>query len=355
MGLKILHSADWHLDAPFSSFREEHRRFLKQAQQQIPEKILKICGEEGCQLVLLAGDLFDGPWSRDTLDHVRECLSACNCPVMIAPGNHDPWGANCPWVESWPENIHVFTPELQSLSLKNLDCRVYGAGFSQMDCESLLEGFRAWGEETYQIGVFHGDPTSISSQYNPVTSAQIRKSGLSYLALGHIHQAGGLEVENTVCGWPGCPMGRGWDETGEKGCLLAQLGEETIVQPVNMELPGFYQETIQAEEGISEALHQRLPAMGSENFYRIILEGYGKPDISALYDELSRFPNLEILDRTLDPEKLWDQAGQDSLRGCYFQKLKEAAQEADPELQKKIMLAAEISQKLLAGREVLLP
>ena len=39
MGLKILHSADWHLDSPFAGFTEAQRQFLKQEQQKIPGKI----------------------------------------------------------------------------------------------------------------------------------------------------------------------------------------------------------------------------------------------------------------------------------------------------------------------------
>ena len=40
--------------------------------------------------------------------------------------------------------------------------------------------------------VVHGNPTQPSSPYNPILPAQIAQSGLSYLALGHIHQASGL-------------------------------------------------------------------------------------------------------------------------------------------------------------------
>ena len=350
MGLRILHSADWHLDSPFASFSEEQRSFLKQAQRQIPEKIALICRQQKCDLVLLAGDLFDGPWSRTTLDQVREALKECGVPVMIAPGNHDPWGVDCPWAEFWPENVHIFGKELESVALQSLDCRVFGAGFSQMDCQSLLEGFHAEGEETWKIGLFHGDPTNVNSHYNPITMAQIRKSGLSYLALGHVHTAGALEALNTVCGWPGCPMGRGWDETGEKGCLLVDLNQTAVLEPYVLDLPGFFRETVDFNR-----LPEILPPAGNRNFYKITLEGYGKPDLKAISERYRDYPNLKLIDHTIDPEKLWIQAGEDSLQGTYFGKLKEAAESADPETQKKILLAAEISRMLLEGREVELP
>ena len=355
MGLKILHSADWHLDSPFAAFREDQRVFLKQAQQQIPGKIAMLCRQQNCDLVLLAGDLFDGSWSRNTLDLVRDALSQCGVPVFIAPGNHDPWGPECPWMEAWPENVHIFGKSLTGISVPELDCRVYGAGFSQMDSRSLLEGFHAEGEEKWQVGVFHGDPSNAASPYNPVTTAQIRESGLDYLALGHIHSAGGLEVDKTVCSWPGCPMGRGWDETGIKGCLIANLKESVELQTVPMDLPAFFKETLEYSQGEEKILDRILPPAGNRNFYRITLEGYGNPDLTELYRSYVAFPNLELLDETVDPESLWADAGEDSLRGVYFSRLQEAARQADEELQQKILLAAEISRKLLEGREVQLP
>ena len=68
MGITILHSADWHLDAPFSSFPEEQRQFLRQQQRLLPGKLAERARQEGCDLVLLAGDIFDGQPSRDTVD-----------------------------------------------------------------------------------------------------------------------------------------------------------------------------------------------------------------------------------------------------------------------------------------------
>ena len=60
MGLKILHSADWHLDSPFLGFNDRQRQLLQEAQRTIPGKVADLCRQEDCDLVLLAGDLFDG-------------------------------------------------------------------------------------------------------------------------------------------------------------------------------------------------------------------------------------------------------------------------------------------------------
>ena len=60
--MKILHSADWHLDAPMTGHSEEQRQNLRSQLRKVPEKIAKLCKAENCDLMILAGDLFDGPY-----------------------------------------------------------------------------------------------------------------------------------------------------------------------------------------------------------------------------------------------------------------------------------------------------
>ena len=214
-----------------------------------------------------------------------------------------------------------------------------------MDCQALLEGFQAGGPERYQLGLLHGDPTAANSPCCPVTAAQVRKSGLDYLALGHIHKAGAFREGRTLCGWPGCPMGRGWDETGEKGLYLVTLEETARIRFLSLDLPRFYR-----LDGETGQLESQLPAVESEDFYRITLRGDLNSDLSAFLEGLSRFPNLELADKREAPLDPWADCGQDSLRGVYFRLLKELSREEPGAL-----LAAEISRKLLEGREVRLP
>ena len=229
MGLKILHSADWHLDSPFAGFDDSQRALLKQEQQSIPGKISQLCRREKCDLMLLAGDIFDGEPTRETVEALKKALSECGARVFITPGNHDFCAPGSLWLEeSWPENVYVFTGGLEAVTIPELNCRVYGAGYQSMDSAPLLENFRAEGSEKYCIAVLHGDPTRKDSPYCPITAQQVRDSGLQYLALGHIHKAGAFHAGGTLCAWPGCPMGRGWDETGEKGVCIVTV--EDIVE-----------------------------------------------------------------------------------------------------------------------------
>lgn len=354
MGLKILHSADWHLDSPFAGFPEGQRTLLKKEQQKIPGKIADLCRREDCDLVLLSGDLFDGKASRDTLDIVKAELKRCGVPVLITPGNHDFCAPGSPWLEeSWPENVFVFTGGLESVTIKGLNCRIYGAGYQSMDCPGLLENFRAEGDERYRIALFHGDPTQKNSPYCPITSAQVKNSGLNYLALGHIHKAGAFRAGSTLCAWPGCPMGRGWDETGEKGVCIVTLTDTAEIHAVSLDTLRFHELEVEVGENAALALEDALPAAGSSDFYRISLTGSGEVDLDALKRALTAFPNLELRDKTEPPVDIWADSGEDTLEGVYFTMLRRAM-EADPENARHIQLAAEISRKLLQGKEVTL-
>lgn len=353
MGLKILHSADWHLDSPFTGFSPEQRILLKRELLKIPGKVAQACRREGCDLVLLAGDLFDGTYTRESAQVLKAGLESCGVPVFISPGNHDFCAPGSPWLEErWPENVHVFKGSLESVAVPALDCRIYGAGYTSMDCPGLLEGFRAEGSEKYCVAVLHGDAMQLKSPYCPITAAQVRDSGLDYLALGHIHKAGAFRGGATVCAWPGSAMGRGWDETGEKGIYIVDLEESATVRFAALDTPRFYELTVDSGEDAAAALEAELPAAGSDDFYRITLTGSGEGDLRAFYE---KFPNLEIRDRREARTDLWASAGEDTLEGTYFRMLQNSLEGADENTMRRIRLAAEISRKLLDGKEVALP
>ena len=354
--IKILHSADWHLDAPMLFRDPRQTRYLKDALAGIPGKIVSLCKQEHCDLMLLAGDLFDGAYTAGTLQELKAALRDAEVPVFITPGNHDFVGSDSPWTnEVWPDNVHIFTrPILEDVVLEDLDVRVYGGGFTAMDCPGLLADFTADSPQRYHIGIIHGDPTQANSPYCPISKQQVLSSNLDYLALGHIHKGDSFRAGKTLCAWPGCPMGKGYDEDGEKGVLIVTLDDTAEARFVPLDTPRFYDITVPAENDPAHALDKVLPAMGNMDFYRVTLTG---PCQSFDADSLLRpeFPNLLLRDRTVPPLDVWASAGQDTFEGRFFKLLQDKLENADEETQQKIYLAAEISRKILDGQEVVLP
>lgn len=355
--IKMLHSADWHLDAPMSGFSPAEAAALHKESRLIPSKIAALCKQEACDLLLLAGDLFDGVPSRDTVASVQAALGSLDIPVIITPGNHDFCSGDSPYLkETWPENVHIFKKaQIQSIAFPELDCRIYGAGYESMDCPGLLKQFHTEGAEKYQIGVFHGDATT-ASPYFPITRHQLQESGLCYVALGHIHKQGSLNAGQTLCLWPGCPMGRGYDELGAKGVILVTLDDTAEAKFLPLDTPRFYDETVDIGYDGADTLSGILPAIDSNDFYRITLTGYSSQiDLAALKQQFSHIPNLTLRDKTIPEPALWENIDSDTMEGMLFSALKEAADSPSQLLSQRAHLAARICRSILDGQEVVLP
>ena len=72
--IKILHSGDWHLDAPMQGRSPEQAAFLRSELAKLPRKIADLCMEENCDLMLLGGDLFDGAYSQQRSFGRKMCI-----------------------------------------------------------------------------------------------------------------------------------------------------------------------------------------------------------------------------------------------------------------------------------------
>jgi DNA repair exonuclease SbcCD nuclease subunit len=351
--MNILHSADLHLGSSFASRSPEEAAYLRRELLNVPKKLADLARREQCQMMLLSGDLFDGSPNWESIDALRYALEDVAIPVFISPGNHDPIQTDSPYINRlWPSNVHIFTrPVITAVTVQELDCKVYGAGYHSMDCPGLLQDFQAEGMERYHIGIFHGDPTNTASPCCPITPEQIRESGLDYLALGHIHKGGSVRHGDTVCAWPGCPMGRGFDETGHKGALIVSLDGTAQIRPVFLETPSFFD-----IETTVDKLADYLDTEGSRDLYRITLTGDNtSPTVDELYSRYQDYPFLQIKDRRKPLSQLWAKMGSDSLEGTLFQILHQRFQNAEEADRDVIALAARITQKLLDGEEVVLP
>ena len=344
--MKILHSADWHLDAPLSGYEE-----LKDTLLSIPARIAELCQREKCDLVLLSGDLFDGAYSPKSYRAVYDALQSMEVPVFISPGNHDFIGENSPYnLELWPENVHIFkNPQIEAVSISV--ATIYGAGYTSMDCPGLLDGFTAQGEGL-QIGIFHGDTTP-RSPYCPITKKQVADSKLSYLALGHIHKGDYFTAGSTLCAFPGCPMGKDFGECGEKGVYSIDTDDLSAPQFIPLGLPAFYDLTAPISTTAEDALSSLLPPVDDGNYYRISLTGHSEPiDLTALTEG---YAHLILRDQTQPPLDIWKDLGADSFAGEYFALLKDALQNAGEEDARVLHLAARLSRQILDGEEVVLP
>ena len=330
--LKILHAADLHLDSPFEALGAGKAALRREEQRELLSRLAELAAQEQVDMVLLAGDLLDSANTfYETGEELIRALRSVPAPVFIAPGNHDWYSQRSPYAKlQLPDNVHVFTERaIRSVILPDKGARVYGAAFTEPSSPALLQGFRAERVEgVYNILCLHGDMGSRDSRYNPITEEQLRQSGLDYAALGHIHKASGLcKAGNVWYSWPGCPEGRGFDETGEKTVSLVTLtGSECELTPVCIAKRRY--EVMQLDVTDADPLltvHTQVPDDTVTDVYRIVLTGEADapPDLRKLYDNLSdMFFELQLRDETRLRRGIWDSAGEDTLRGLFISRLR---------------------------------
>jgi len=358
----FIHAADFHLDSAFGGLPPEQARQRRRESRELLDRLASLVKEERADLVLLAGDLFDGERVYpETVERLREALAAMACPVFIAPGNHDPYTPRSPYAAGiWPENVHIFRRgDLEAVELPALGCVVHGAAFTAPDRQDeALSGFSVPADGRMHLLCLHGDVNAPGSIYGPITKEQIAASGLTYLALGHVHQCSGLQRQGeSFWAYPGCIEGRGFDELGDKGVLAGRL-ERGVVEARFIPLGRRRYRVLHADvTGITprQALEQAIPPTAAEDACRIIFtgecgEGVDLPSLLEAYGD--RFYSLQLRDETRLAQDIWQRAGEDSLRGIFLQEMRARYDAADGEERERITLAVRFGLAALDGRDM---
>lgn len=361
--LTFLHAADFHLDSPFHALSPEQAAERREEQRQLLTRLASTAQEVRADLIFLAGDLFDGQRARpETLQALYQSLEELEAEVFLAPGNHDPWSAASPYGKLvWPDHVHIFsTPEPQRVELPHLGAVVYGSAFTALyRMDGPLEGFRADDEGLIKFGCFHGDLSTVHSQYGPISPNQIAASGLDYLALGHSHTASGLKkAGQTYYAWPGCPEGRGFDETGDKGLYLGEIDQDRVkLDFIPMAKRRYLTPRLDITgKDPGQALQTLMAGSNPLDILRIILVGErdpeNEPDLTALTALASTyFYSASIYDGTSLSRTLWERAGEDTLTGLFLRTMRKRLDEAPEEEKPGLERAVRFGLAALEGRE----
>ena len=344
--IKFLHGADLHLDSPFSGRSPEEAAHRRSLQRQLPMALTAMANSRGCQLLLLAGDVFDGSPSPQTVQALQEAFRAFRGRVFLAPGNHDPYTETSVWAtQTWPDNVHIFGGGAQTVTLPDLGCRIWGGGFTASHCRDGLP--RVESEGFVEIGLFHGDAET-DSPYRPISRQEIADCGLDYLALGHIHKrAMPRKVGATWYGWPGVTQGRGFDETGKCGVFITELDKHSCKTEF-LAVDGPRYEVLYLPAGADP--ETVIPA-DSENVIACLIRT-GEDDGTPLPDLKNRFYDLELRDETVPIRDVWADSGSQTLKGLALTRLRTLYEEAKTESDRqKAHLAAQYVLAALEGRD----
>ncbi len=371
--MRIIHCADLHLDSRMtaglsSEQAKERRRELLLAFRTILDRAEELQAEA----VIIAGDLFDR--QSCSVSTRNACIALMqehpDIRIFYLQGNHDSGdvferaGAKLP-------NLHRFSADSWiSYTLSDPSVRITGAEFTEENYFRLPEEL-SLKKEDYNLVVLHGqaeDSRIRRSGYRqgsayviPLRSLKDRE--IDYLALGHIHSraAGRLDGRGIWC-YPGCPEGRGFDECGEKGCVLLDIDPVThstklsfipiagrIFHEISVDVTG-----LANGQEILRAVRKKLEEAGciGRDLVKVILTGFTEIGEEIPMEYLTGFLESEFYfakteNQTRLRVKEGDFVSDPSLKGEFVRRVRRAEDLTEEEKEAVIRLGI----RLLIGEE----
>lgn len=339
--IKLLHCADLHLGSD-GSLIPERAGERKVELLGTFRKITNLCAEEAVDVLLIAGDLFEGSnVGVETVASVKAYLGEIPTWVFIAPGNHDYVGLDSPYLDKdWPDNVKIFKGGLERVDLPDKAAVVYGAGFESTYVKRSLLDFPEDVDGTkLNLCVVHGEVVSEGgeSNYHGITPGILAGSQMDYVALGHIHKRTELQtIGGTTYAYPGCPDGRGFDETGEKGVYLGEIRKGAVdlhfrkmssrlYLRERIDVSGAISE-LQAERLILKYLQDKYGGGFDEHYYKITVTGEVPRETFLPWENIrgalaQQLHYVQIHDDTriqVDYEEL---AQENSLKGIFLRRM----------------------------------
>lgn len=324
MVLKIIHCADIHFDSVMSGIKDPKKlNIRREDMKKTFQNIIDLASE--ADMLLISGDLFDAKKvSKTTLEFLKEeFLKISNVKVFIVAGNHDPLTDNSVYKTfDFGKNVHIFGTQTECVQLP--DCDVYGVSFKTANDErELLSHFSVKNPEKVNICLMHGN--LLGTDYNPIKIKDIEKSGLDYLALGHIHKASEIKKAGaTHYAYSGCPEGKGYDESGEKGVYKLELIKGNIINsefvPVASRM--YIDDEVDVSgaknyDEISEKIMKKYK--GEKHIYRFTLTGECEFsfDTAVLEEKIEAFL-VTVCDKTKPCIDFKKASGEFSLKGLFL-------------------------------------
>jgi exonuclease SbcD len=232
MMVKLLHTSDVQLDAPFhflGSRGSSHRQQLRDTFQHIVD----VAAEGRYDALLITGDLFnDNRPHQSTLDFVAAQLGRLDVPVCILPGNHDCYDGSSAYRKArFPENAILFTEQPTITEIPELDMAVYGNAITSIQSRvSPLRGLERRGAMRWHVAMAHGNLVrpDIFDPPRPIQPSEISDSGMHYVAMGDWHAFADYSQGGVKAYYAGAPEPTGLDQKGAGYVACIEMDENGV-------------------------------------------------------------------------------------------------------------------------------
>ena len=338
--MRIIHCADVHLDSAMTTNLDTtlaaHRRhellitFIRMNEYAAANHV---------KMILIAGDLFDTEFIAENTKQQVLAVVAHNKDIQYVyiEGNHDE-GTFIRNMVNKPDNLHYL---MKGEQFDYGDITV----LAQDEPDKIkLDGMRT------NIVMVHGEPDIKS----------FAGKNIDYLAMGHIHtyQSSVIDARGTAA-FSGCLEGRGFDETGEKGFVLLDVGQRVTHRFIPFAARNIIDCQVRIDEctdtgEIRHRIDEELKISGARNkdIVRVRLTGRVSADFSVSRSFLEKlyveqYFAFFVEDAGLKPVIEIDMYNSDtSLKGTFIKNVM-ASDEAEEDKHKII----ELGMLVLSGEE----
>ena len=363
--IKFLHCADIHLDAPFTSLAHaagkpsERRQDLRQTFI----RIIDIAQKENVDILLISGDLYEHNYVRkSTINFVNDQFKRIpDVKVFIVPGNHDPYTAGS-YYRNFPlaDNVYILTQEKPYFEIAGLGVCVYGLGFMDFYSEKpFIENLTPVDKKAINILMVHGTPDMDigNNVYNPVSTDELERLGMDYIAFGHFHNRfEGLGRSKNIYN-PGSPEPLGFDEEGDHGVFVGTINKDNngnsyldtrfiklnkrFYLSMDVDVSG-----CGTDEQVIKRIEDAVSGMDTESgIFCVNLTGYIEQGynidlqyVAAYFD--SRLFYLKVLNNTTPDYDFGRIAGEPGLKGLFVRKMLSRIENSRDEHERKILTKA---------------
>ena len=363
MTFTLVHTADIHLDRAFTG--DTARVDAGTRRRAIRDAYLRIINlARRADALCIAGDLYEHEnVTPDTEALIVRTLGELGKPVLLLPGNHDPYLPGSVYQRAdWSANVHVFTrPEPEPFNLTD-DIVIWGLAYTLRELRpDSVRSFRVPQDGRTHLLLLHASVTTgyfgAEGDHCPVTLDELAATGAAHVLLGHYHD--GRTWGRAT--YPGSPEPLTWGERGTHAVnrLTLEDGRATPeLIPVNrmsfdeltVDVTGA-QDSAELERTVEDRIR---PSADPGLALRVVLTGTVDEGCEVHPAELANglsegFGDIVIVDATEMPYDLETIAQEATVRGRFVAKLIERA-EANPESRAQLRQAAVTGLRALAGR-----
>ena len=257
--MKFLHAADLHIDSPLrglSAYEGAPVEQIRGATRRAVENLVDAAISHAVDLVVIAGDVFDGDWKDYStgLFWIAQLarLEATRIPVVFVAGNHDAASEISRRLRLPPNVTQLSSAKPETRRFDDLNVAVVGQGYSTKAVSAdLAAAYPLADPGLFTIGLLHtsldGRPNHAS--YAPTTIDTLRSRGYQYWGLGHVHQREEVLTDPWIV-FPGNLQGRHARELGSKGASLVTVEGDSVrsVEHLSIDVVRWHESHVNATE-----------------------------------------------------------------------------------------------------------